>query len=118
MTALKQICTFVFCTHLVFWYESEVQNGGHGQYFENCGFDRLTETVMALIDLGLSSHAKVLSRAASAISAEGREVDWVDVLHDDLIEELDTAFHNCTPTIIEALELHLKKHREEYVELI
>ena len=20
--------------HLVFWYESEVQNGGHGQYFE------------------------------------------------------------------------------------
>jgi len=23
--------------HLVFWYESEVQNGGHGQYFENQG---------------------------------------------------------------------------------
>jgi len=25
--------------HLVFWYESEVQNGGHLQYFENRGVE-------------------------------------------------------------------------------
>ena len=29
--------------HLAFWYDSEVQNGGHGQYFENRGTQLLDE---------------------------------------------------------------------------
>ena len=38
--------------HLVFWYESEMQNGGHLQYFENRGAEHLEETVYALGLLG------------------------------------------------------------------
>jgi hypothetical protein len=34
--------------HLVFWYESEVQNGGHFQYFENRGTEHLAATIEAL----------------------------------------------------------------------
>src|SRR5258708_36997768 len=34
--------------HLVFWYESEVQNGGHLQYFENPGTEHLSATPEAL----------------------------------------------------------------------
>src|SRR5436190_8323185 len=62
--------------HLVFWYESEVQNGGHGQYFENVGVKRLSETIQALGELGLQCHAKVLSRAGEALLAAQGPADW------------------------------------------
>jgi hypothetical protein len=82
--------------HLVFWYDSEVQNGGHGQYFENRGVSRLGETVAALRNLGLECQAETLP--------------------DSFIDELDAAFHGCTPTVTEALEQHLARHTTEYVE--
>lgn len=98
--------------HLVFWYDSEVQNGGHGQYFENRGSERLAETVRALTELGLPAQAKVLSRAVGALTPG---MDWTE-LEDGFTEELDDAYNQCTPTVTEALTQHLTKHRAEYVE--
>jgi hypothetical protein len=103
--------------HLAFWYEDEVQNGGHGQYFENRGTKQLGETVAALTDLGLSCHAGVLSRAVTALPALDPQSDWESVVEEGFIEELDKAFNACTPTIIEALEQHLAANRDEYVEI-
>lgn len=102
--------------HLVFWYDSEVQNGGHGQYFENRGVEQLPETIQALTDLGLSCQATVLTRAAVALSAGGPQADWAEVLKDSFIAEIDAAFHDSTPTVAEALERHLAAHSAEYVE--
>src|SRR5687768_6411413 len=34
--------------HLAFWYNAEVQNGGHYQYFENSAGRRTAETIVAL----------------------------------------------------------------------
>lgn len=102
--------------HLVFWYDSEVQNGGHGQYFDNRGVNRLAETVAALRDLGLPCHAQVLSRAAAALAVAEPGSEWVDALHDGFIDELDAEFHRCTPTVTEALERHIGSHADEYVE--
>src|SRR5678816_1954741 len=79
--------------HLVFWYESEVQNGGHGQYLENHGRLRLRETIAALVELGLSCQAQVLSRAADLFDHADAKADWSDVLTSGLAEELDEAFH-------------------------
>ncbi len=104
--------------HLVFWYDSEVQNGGHGQYFENRGTEIIPETIDALTNLGLSCQAEILSRAAAALSASGCEVAWEYALTDSFIEELDAAFYDCSPTVMEALERHLLMHTAEYVELI
>jgi hypothetical protein len=103
--------------HLVFWYESEVQNGGHGQYFENQGVDRLRETVDALHALGLSCQARVLARAVEVLSVAHRPADWADSLSDEFVEELDAAFHNCAPGAMAALEEHLRAHEAEYVEI-
>src|SRR5437899_9848444 len=50
--------------HLVFWYESEVQNGGHLQYFENRGTKYLGETIEALGVLGADGHQAILREAA------------------------------------------------------
>ena len=103
--------------HLVFWYESEVQNGGHGQYFENRGLGQLTETVDALTELGLPCQAGILARAAEGLAPRGAEADWAAALNDDFIEELDDAFHSCTPDVVEALQKHLEAHQADYVEL-
>lgn len=49
--------------HLCFWYESEVSNGGHLQYFENHKAIHLEETIEALRILGAASQAKILEAA-------------------------------------------------------
>jgi Domain of unknown function (DUF4375) len=85
--------------HLVFWYESEVQNGGHGQFFENRGGLRLRETVAALMELGLPCQAKVLSLAAEVFDGADAEADWADVLPRGMTGKLDEAFHSCTPDV-------------------
>lgn len=102
--------------HLVFWYDSEVQNEGHGQYFENRGVNMITETVAALRDLGLPCQVQVLSHAVAALSAAKAGADWTDTLQDSFIDELDAAFHRCTPTVTEALQQHLARHADEYLE--
>src|SRR2546422_4928648 len=58
--------------HLVFWYHSEVENGGHMQYFENRGTGRVEETIAALHRLGAPSHATVLARAATQFRSRQR----------------------------------------------
>ena len=44
--------------HLCFWYDSEVQNGGHLQYFENRGTGLLDKTLAALGALGAGCQQK------------------------------------------------------------
>jgi hypothetical protein len=104
--------------HLVFWYDSEVQNGGHGQYLENQGTRRLSETISALHELGLSCQGHVLEDVAKAFAASAEGVAWETVLGGDAIQEFDAAFHACTPDVDRALQRHLGLHREEYVSLV
>jgi hypothetical protein len=94
-----------------------VQNGGHGQYFENRGRQRLRETIAALAELGLGCQAKVLSRAADLLDRASPETDWTDVLPSGMSEELDEALHSCTPDLTQALEEHLAAHEAEYVDV-
>jgi hypothetical protein len=91
--------------HLVFSYESEVQNGGHGQFFANQGAQRIPETVASLRALGLSCHAQVLEGAARLIDT-------------GTLAAADRSFHACTPTIIQALQKHLAETTADYVELV
>lgn len=49
--------------YLVFWYESEVLNGGHLQYFTNKGIDHISETIKSLREFGADAYADVLEEA-------------------------------------------------------
>src|SRR5262245_49103291 len=51
--------------HLAFWYDAEVQNGGHHQYFENSAGLRAPQTIIALRSLGLGPQASILERAVA-----------------------------------------------------
>lgn len=109
--------------HLVFWYDSEVQNGGHHQFFVNGGEIHLHETLDALGELGLGCQSDILRQAAEVwMSSEhtfpetGEE--FVAGALEGELDSHDAAFHDCLPGIGEMLERHLKEHQDEYVHLV
>ena len=59
--------------HLCFWYDSEVQNGGHLQYFENRGITLLDETLSALLLLGAECQHAVLEKVAGLFNSKPRD---------------------------------------------
>jgi len=108
---------------LVFWYESEVQNGGHFQYFENHGLDQVEATVDALRKLGAKSQAEVLARAYAIASDRswGEITDVEEFVSETLDSGLDLAdsdFHACVPSLMDVLEAHLDAHPDWYVDVV
>jgi hypothetical protein len=105
---------------LVFWYESEVQNGGHLQYFSNRGVKEGAETVDALQRLGAPAHAAVLKEALNAtpdtLDASPVSVDeYIDIAMDDPYGQFDEAFQTADPPLQDVLEAYLKSHLAEFV---
>lgn len=65
--------------HLCFWYDSEVQNGGHLQYFENRGTVFLDETLASLAVLGAECQRRILGAAGRLISiTPNASIDTID----------------------------------------
>jgi hypothetical protein len=95
--------------HLAFWYESEVQNGGHDQYFGNQGTERVRETVAALRGLGLGSQAALVEQACAALESPDSA---------QKPGEADAAFDGCRPSISDALRAHLAEAPDLYVEFV
>lgn len=103
-----------------FWYESEVQNGDHLQYFENRGVKHLQETISALGLLGASCHQTVLKEAGEFFLAHPHEVidsveDYIAVALENEFGKFDQQFAACSPSLIECLEEHLKNHQSAFV---
>jgi hypothetical protein len=108
--------------HLAFWYESEIQNGGHFQYFENYGLAQAEETVISLRQLGAESQASVLARALSVASRHGwGEISTVEEFVaqalDSELSGFDSEFHACAPSVDAVLETHLLAHQDWYIEV-
>ncbi len=107
--------------HLAFWYDSEVQNGGHLQYFENRGTDLLQATIDALDKLGAEKQREVLSRAGELYQSETRaEIttaeEYADVALEGEFDEYDEAYHSSEPAITDLLQHYLENHRENFLE--
>ena len=108
---------------LVFAYESEVQNGGHLQYFENRREDRKEEVIESLELLGAGHHAGVL-RAAVAVwqkkergriaSAQG----FVDEALEAEFAEFDRRFHEATVPLTSTLDHYLKRLQQHFVVVV
>jgi uncharacterized protein DUF4375 len=106
--------------HLVFWYEHEVQNGGHLQYFENRGSGQVGEVIGALRRLGAHCQAQVLSRAAAQFAASPRaKIESVEEFVQTALEGefavFDQEFYACQPNLVEVLEAFLKQNRPAFV---
>ena len=106
--------------HLVFWYESEVQNGGHLQYFENLGTEHLTETIDALHILGAVGQQQVLQEAAKVLQSRPRlPIQTVEEFCETALSGefsvLDRRFHECLPSLVQCLQAYLNRHKSSFV---
>lgn len=108
--------------HLAMWYSSEVNNGGHLQYFENRGTEHVDETIGALRAIGGETQAKILVKARDRYFSHARQpiqtvFEYVAQARQGEYDDLDMAFYDATPTIDELLEKHLQEHKEWYLEI-
>lgn len=106
--------------HLVFWYESEVQNGGHLQYFANRGVERAAETIQALDKLGAKQFSSLLGEALDRQNSMQRsQIESVEEFCCEAqrgeFEDLDAAFCQASPTLADFLERELEANRGRYL---
>jgi len=109
--------------HLVFWYENEVQNGGHMQYFENRGVERLEDTFQALGLLGAVRQQQILREAGALFLSRPREKiqtvkEFTEKALEDEFAEFDNQFYDCSPSLQECLERHLTEHQSNFVTIV
>jgi hypothetical protein len=104
---------------LVFWYKSEVQNGGHLQYFENRKGRYLSEPIAALGILKANCQ-QVLRDVADLFFSRKREPiqtveEYSAIALAGEFSELDSRFYNCSPSLMECLEAYLRHHQSSFV---
>jgi hypothetical protein len=120
MTDHDDLTTLQRSAHLVFWYESEVQNGGHLQFFLNQSDDRMEETVSSLNTLGAPAQAQVLEQALARWRGAARlppadAMEYSAITFEMEFDDLDRAFHDCSIPLIEILRRHFVAHEAEYI---
>jgi hypothetical protein len=108
--------------HFVLLYESEVQNGGHLQYFENHRTNSLKETLSGLALLGAIGQHQVLEEAAQVFQSRPRKQietmeEYAAVAKQGEFSPFDTRFHGCSPSLGELLGKHLTENASIYIEL-
>lgn len=108
--------------HLAFWYDSEVQNGGHLQFFENRGPAPISETMAALTVLGAECQRSVLQRAARALASRERPRiktadQYVEAALEGEFTELDSAYYACEPSVPQHLQRYFEENRAHFVEI-
>lgn len=106
--------------HLVFWYDSEVYNGGHLQYFANRRSQYLPETIVALRDLGAECQRLILCEAAELfLNRERPPLRTVEEFSSAAMEgefaSLDSRTYACVPSLYERLQTHLALHQSSFV---
>ncbi|MCX7923108.1 MAG: DMP19 family protein [Clostridia bacterium] len=109
--------------HLCYWYDSEVNNGGHLQYFENCGISRLKETIAALEVLGAIEQANILKEASDKYMKKRRNpirtvFEFVKKASEGEYEEYDNRFYSSEIQLDEYLKIYLDRNLKYFVEIV
>jgi hypothetical protein len=108
--------------YLAYWYSSQIEMGGHHDYFSTQPKCDFSEVVAALRTVGSIEQASILTAALDAVQAASarapaeyanRFVAGVEFA--DLIE-FDEAFERCTRSVQQCLMDYLDKHESEFIE--
>jgi hypothetical protein len=115
---------------LAFWYDSEIQNGGHLQYFENIynNYKNREEafikaTLEALKIIGANKQADILNEAAKLYFTKQREhpsstEEFCELELQDEFGNIDGLYYKCAPDMNNYLEQYLHKYQGEFVTLV
>ena len=107
--------------YLVFWYDSEVQNGGHLQYFENETGRRAEEAILALQSIGGECQAEILAAAVRSWSRVERlppetVEEYIKNALNGEFDDFDARYAECDPSVIMLLENYLDRRETEFLE--
>ena len=106
-----------------FWYDSEVQNGGHLQYFYNRGIDEARRAEPELRKLDVSNCADILWNAIElwderARRKPGHVQQYIDDALEGEFQRFDLEYYSAEPPLIEILQQHLEDNQDLYVEIV
>lgn len=109
--------------HLCFWYDSEVQNGGHLQYFENRGMSLINETLVALDELEAKCQRDALEAAIRCYCGKTRDPiesveDYVSAAREGEFADFDSRYYACNPDMQKLLADYFEKNRDHFVDVI
>lgn len=107
----------------IFWYDAEVQNGGHLQYFLNRGGDEAAKAVGSLRALGALGHADLLERALTLWQSDQRAPprwrwQYVRRAREGRLSAMDQNYHELSPSLMEVLQAHLNENQEKFVVVV
>jgi hypothetical protein len=120
MTQYDDLTPVQRIAHLAFWYESEVLNGGHLQYFNNRGIEDGEETIQALDSIGVGAKARILERGIERWMSKARKrtidlEEYVAIASEEEFNDLDAAFCEAFEEITKALERYLARHEADFI---
>jgi len=124
---LEELTAVQRLAHLAWWYNNEVLNGGHDQYFVNKDYFVHSEVISALHSLGAVNQSNILREAliylTKAIDHMPNDYDefiaWdKEYRYGDQMSIFDNQFYNCRPDIDELLENYLATNESEFIQWV
>jgi hypothetical protein len=115
---------------LPFWYDSDIQKGGHLRYFKNKGEllgDKLNVLIMATMDalkiIGAEKQLEILAKAADVYFSKPIQnpIDPNEVNQTVLageFDKFDDDFYASFPDITELLEKYVMAHLDNFVKVV
>jgi len=108
--------------HFAFWYDSEVENGGHLQYFENHGTLHADATMHALEAVEAIAQRDVLAEALKRWNGTPRRKvrslgEYAATARQGEFDDLDKAYWRCQPEMTVCLQRYLDSHFADFMEL-
>ena len=107
--------------HLAFYYEAEVINGGHLQYFHNRGATEAARTIEALQSIGALEPSLILKEALERYNAIPRErpksleeYHEIEIQHEFL--DLDNRFYRDMPAVGGFLDQYRRENEPHFIE--
>ncbi|GHT71884.1 hypothetical protein FACS1894110_25660 [Spirochaetia bacterium] len=106
-----------------FRYDSEIQNGGHLQYFENNRLDNYSHIIKSIEMIGAINHAKTLEKAVGRYFSKKRKVikiikNYVLKALEEEYADLDSEYGLLVPDMNYYLEKYLEKYQDEFIEIV
>jgi hypothetical protein len=100
--------------YLGYWYEAEIYNGGHRQFFRNSAGRYVTETIAALPVLGAETHARLLKEAFERTRVEP-ELAKRSAARARPFDDIDRAYWQCKPELEELLHRYVDEHLGDFI---
>ncbi|PKM81982.1 MAG: hypothetical protein CVU89_06485 [Firmicutes bacterium HGW-Firmicutes-14] len=106
--------------YLCFWYDAEVQNGGHLQYFFNRGLSLMVETLEALRTLGATIQSRIFEKASIQFSNGDRQPirsleEYSKVALEGEFDQFDNEYYECLPSTQDLLEKYFEENQKQFV---